>query len=140
VVEGFIVHEVVQLAVRVQVGDVVEVEAHILHALSTAEGALDVGARHQVARLDADGGVAAPGLIVAVVQHFVERAVHFEGHAFAKFVYINHAYTFLVIDLFIAGGIITKKEERGKMKENTLAAMPTQIYFVGIQNSGSSLV
>ena len=82
-----------------------EVQAHILHALSTAEGALDIGACHQVARLDADGGVAASRFVVAVVQHFVERAVHFEGHAFAKFVYINHAYTFLVIDLFIAAGL-----------------------------------
>ncbi len=111
--EGLVVHEVIELTVGVEVGYVVEIQPHVLNGLPRVEGALDVRAGLQIARLDADVGVAAPGFVVAVIQHFVEVAVQFEGHPFAKFVYVNHACTFLewVLmeqDVFLLHGFFAK--------------------------------
>jgi hypothetical protein len=64
------------------------------------EGLFNVGPGFQVARLNADGGIASAWLVVAVFQYFEEVTIVFEGDTFAEIVYINHCLTFLVLNRF----------------------------------------
>jgi hypothetical protein len=82
----------IELAVGIQVGNIMEIETQILHRLARGERALDVGTRLQIAGLDADVGIAAASLVMTVVNHFVQIAVQFKGNTFAKFIYVNHGF------------------------------------------------
>jgi len=65
------VHEGEEFAVVVQVLDDARLDANILDAVAGGEGHLARGPAAQVAHGDADGRVAATGLVVVVVQHLV---------------------------------------------------------------------
>jgi hypothetical protein len=60
-----------------------KIETHILYGEAGVERALDIRSSEQVTRLDTNVGIAAPGFVMAVIQHFEESAVHFEGDPFA---------------------------------------------------------
>src|SRR5687768_13731462 len=72
-----------------------EIQSDILHGLAGAKGAFNICASLKIAGLHANIGVAAAGLVMAIIQHFIEIAIQFKGDTFAKFVYVDHAFTFL---------------------------------------------
>jgi hypothetical protein len=94
---------VIEITVGIQVGDIMEVKSHILDRLARTEGSLNICACLKISGFYTDVRVAAAGLVVAVIQHFVQVAIQFKGDTFAKFVDIDHACVFLVEDPAPAG-------------------------------------
>jgi hypothetical protein len=65
--------------------------------LTGTECSFNICAGQKVPGLDADIRITATSLVVAVIQYFVQAAIEFKGDAFAKFIYVDHTCTFLVL-------------------------------------------
>ena len=87
------VHEVIQIAVVIQILHLPVFDADVLHAVARLERLFKRRARADVAHLGADGGVAPARLVVRVFQHAEEPAIQFKRRAFAEIVYVDHSAT-----------------------------------------------
>ena len=66
------------------------VEADVLHAVAGLERFVQDVAVAQVAHFGADGGVAAAGFVVGVLDHLEQPAVELEGHSLAEVINVDH--------------------------------------------------
>ena len=90
---GLNIHEVVQVAVVIQILNIGVIQADVLHA---AAGGIRLGlvrVAADVAHLHADGGVAAAGLHMLILQHAPEIIVFNVGDTLAKVLYADHNIT-----------------------------------------------
>src|SRR6266542_2463273 len=97
---GIGVHEVVEVALSVQVLCGLALDAGAGKACASLDGLIDDMAGAEVTQLHADLGTAAADLEVLDLDHLVERAVDFEGGAFAEVAGLDHGGPFLEIALF----------------------------------------
>lgn len=88
--EGVHIHEVIELPIRIQVLNIMEIQADILDAVTGLESLFQTRTGAQVERFDADRCVAPAWLVVMVIEHFVQAAIQLKGYAFAKIININH--------------------------------------------------
>ena len=95
-IEGFTIHEIKQIAILIQVGNIVIIQPHILNGKTGIECPFDVCARKQISRLYPNGCVAATGFVMAVIQNFIDISVQLESNALPQFIYIDHACISLV--------------------------------------------
>ncbi len=82
--EGFLVHEVVQLAVRIAVLHRPVLQPDLVHPFAGAKGSLDHRSGEHVLQLRAYERAALARLDVLKVRDGVQGAIHLEGHPVAE--------------------------------------------------------